>query len=491
MAVIRTTYDYTPEATVIISMISSTPVLEAIAPVVKMDYFANRTARWAVQEALNYYKKYGKAPGTIMTFLYKKAVKSGRVDEELSENFLTNLDKLVGEREEAALEGDTDYLIDSVINYFQERAAKVLMDEVEQNLAAGNNARAMELIKGFEAPTVGDKVITLWDALCKPELGLVMTAPEFMALDIPPLKPILRPWLFEGDTVLLTGGAGYGKTFFILEAAKTVANGGWGMDGEWECEDPCKVLFVDGEMHPKRMQERLHLLKPSHNFTPISKLYLGKNGIHLNLMNHKTRADLEEFIKEYGLKLVILDNIFSLFEGLDMQSDQEWSAINSWLNTLRGLDVVVVLVHHPNKSNDQFGTITKTWNVTTTLLLNNAKTNGDEHACFTIKQTKGREMGLGLGGKTFQLVNGIWEVSEPASKDSSKEDALLAKTAMGLVAGKKQKTIADEVGRSVGTISKWVSGKLLGVYLMEQDGIYSYTSNGEELIDQWGFGIGI
>jgi hypothetical protein len=485
LPVIRKPIRKPKENRLLAALCMSDELLNSVASTLRVEYFDTKYARTIVSWILAYHSEHGQAPKQHITDIFLR--ESERLDStivSLLRQFLTNMNEDYG-----GVEINVPFMVEEAERFICKQAAAALQIELEQRLENDDVAGALALVEKFEKPKLGDRTYTLEDALYKPELGLVMTGPEFIALDIAPLKPILRPWIFEGDTILLDGTAGVGKTYFILEACRTAANGGWGMDGGWECEDPCKVLFVDGEMHPKRLQERMHLLKPNENFTPISKLHLGKKNVHLNLMDPKTRTILQEYIVNSGFKLVVLDNIFSLFDELDMQSDKEWSGINTWLNKLRGQDVVVVLVHHPNKANVQFGTITKTWNVTTTLHLNNAQSNGDENACFTISVTKGREKGLSLGGKTYRYEDGLWEVTESAGKDSPKENHLLAQVARGLVAGKQQNKIAEETGKSKSTISKWVSGRLLGVYLTEQDGIYIYTPKGEEFIDQWGFGI--
>jgi len=246
-------------------------------------------------------------------------------------------------------------------------------------------------------------------------------------------------------------------------------------------------MFIDGEMHPYRLQQRIRLAGLGENFTPISKLWLQQAGVPLDLMDTKTREQLTDYIVKNSFKLVIIDNIFSLFENLDMNSDKEWSAPNTWLLQLRAHDVVVVLLHHTNKKLDQYGTVTKLFNITTSLTLNDAKKPGEEDATFTIRASKGREKGLNLEGKTYRLIDNLWQVEE---SDTAREDQLLAQVAIGLVAGKKQSKIAEEVGKTKQWINQLKVKLLAQEYLIEQEGIFLPSPKGELLIDQWGFGIG-
>jgi hypothetical protein len=120
------------------------------------------------------------------------------------------------------------------------------------------------------------------------------------------------------------------------------------------------------------------------------------------------------------------------------------------------------------------------------LTLNDAKKPGEEDATFTIRVSKGREKGLNLEGKTYRLTDGLWQVEE---SDTAKEEKILAMVAMGLVAGKKQIVIAEEVGKDRSWVSRLKDKLLNQEYLVEQDGLFTPTSKGESLIDQWDFGI--
>jgi hypothetical protein len=467
------------------AMILDTAFLGGATPQVKPEHFSTPEAKTVVRLCLEHYARYKVAPGPDIQQIFEDYVLTGAAitaDKELVNIYLTLLSQDYGDME------INNFLIDQAKRFFGERHWQNHKEEVELLRSTGRVEEALESAASYQPLTWGGegKAPTLEKALNDPTLGLVVSGQDFLNIPMEPLRPILEPWLFEADTVLISGAAGVGKSYLSLAMAKIAAGGGWGMDGHWFCDNPCKVLFVDGEMHPYRLQGRIKLAGLGERFTPISKLWLGQAGVPLNFMDAKTRGQLTDYIVKNGFKVVILDNIFSLFENLDMQSDKDWSAPNSWLMELRGHGVVVVLLHHTNKKLDQYGTVTKLFNITTALTLNDAKKPGEEDATFTIRVSKGREKGLNLEGKTYRLTDGLWQVEE---SDTAKEEKILAMVAMGLVAGKKQIVIAEEVGKDRSWVSRLKDKLLNQEYLVEQDGLFTPTSKGESLIDQWDFGI--
>ena len=76
-----------------------------------------------------------------------------------------------------------------------------------------------------------------------------------MARDLPPRGMIFDPWLPEKGLAMIYSPRGMGKTLFAMPSAYVIAAGAEFLG----CKAPIprRVLYVDGEMPARTMQERL------------------------------------------------------------------------------------------------------------------------------------------------------------------------------------------------------------------------------------------
>ena len=84
---------------------------------------------------------------------------------------------------------------------------------------------------------------------------------DFLAMDFPPRRMLLAPWLPMGGLGMLFAPRGVGKTHVALEAAYAVATGSSFL--RWHAPEPHPVLLIDGEMPAGTLQERLSLDRPA------------------------------------------------------------------------------------------------------------------------------------------------------------------------------------------------------------------------------------
>ncbi len=287
---------------------------------------------------------------------------------------------------------------------------------------------------------------------------MVLSIKGLNMLELPPRKPLLFPWIYEGDLILISGNAGVGKSWFSMELCSAIQNGRSAFNGLWnnaESEElkkeVVKTLYVDGEMHWKdiiRMGNQLGFNKNGKGI--LSKTLLDFKDVTptLNLNEEEIRILLYEIITKSGFKFVVLDNLFSLWAGVDLDSAKEWNPTNQWLLKLRAKGVTVCLLHHTNKSGGQMGSQSKLFNLNTALILEKAKPqrfndDGEEIAAFYIKVEKMRAKGKGLGNHTFIVNDGQWTVNQ--RDDVAKEDSNKTKLLVSLLLDrriKKQKEIA-------------------------------------------------
>ncbi|MHB8069059.1 MAG: AAA family ATPase [Desulfobaccales bacterium] len=354
---------------------------------------------------------------------------------------------------------------------------------VEAGDRAGNeglSAKEPEISQGY----------TLQEALLGPK-PLVMTFGEFKELDLPK-----REFLLNGDfpletasITLISSDPGIGKTMLALEIAKMVATGDYGLGGTCNAPEALKVLYADGELAFPELKDRAEIfsLAGITYLTLLSKLYLELKDTQpsLELAEKGVRDILTKYIFKSNFKLVIIDNIYSLFQ-IDLNSANEWAPINQWLLKLRSHGVATILIHHTGKGGEQLGSASKLFNINTALVLNKAKpADGDEKCCcFSIKVKKQRGQGLNLEGKKFIFRNRSWTVegqSKVEKKMSTKVTIL-----KGLAEGKTQEAIAKEVGKSQVWISK-LKKELITEGLLTAEG--KITEQGQQLLDESEGGI--
>lgn len=189
---------------------------------------------------------------------------------------------------------------------------------------------------------------------------------HFLMEEIPPIDYTL-PFLPRPGICMLYGPRGCGKSWIAASLAVSLASGEPFL--HWTPSGPQNVLFIDGEMPEAVIQDRFKKLVGSEpfegvlNLLPLSDLRIG--GQPLNLMHAAHRDHLLNDIIATALKgstqvklpdCIILDNVSSLFAGIDENSAQEWSEVNQWLVRLRDLEIPgerrglsILLVHHTGK----------------------------------------------------------------------------------------------------------------------------------------------
>jgi predicted HAD superfamily phosphohydrolase YqeG len=214
----------------------------------------------------------------------------------------------------------------------------------------------------------------------------------------------------------------------------------------------------------------------------LSKTYLDYYDVSpsLNLLESNVRDLLFKYIIEHEIKFVVLDNLFSLWAGIDLDNAREWNASNQWLLKLRSKNVSVMILHHTNKSKKQMGTASKYFNINTALILEKTtpqrKNHEDEEiASFSIKVDKQRMKGGGLSGNTFTCDDGIWTVED--RKETKALDIVL----LLLDGKKKQSEISNIVMCNKSYVTKVKKSKEFE-HLFNEDG--SPNSEGKQFLEK-------
>lgn len=205
-----------------------------------------------------------------------------------------------------------------------------------------------------------DEIHEALSEVVKGRIPLPPTLREFLALDYPPIQPILGPWASQ-QINLVFAPSGAGKTMFGLSMAYAMAEGqdwlGWEFTGE-----PRNVLYVDGEMAARMMQERFSgQLSDRLWIANIPGWWSDLGGEGLNLTTDAGQDILSVWVDAIGADVIILDNFMSLAwrDGTSFSSDEIWTPFKRWCVAERARDKCVIMVDHANVKGGVFGTKTK------------------------------------------------------------------------------------------------------------------------------------
>lgn len=227
-------------------------------------------------------------------------------------------------------------------------------------------------------------------------------ADEFLAHKYPPQEHLLVPWLPRRGLTMLAGYRGTCKTWMMLGIGYAVATGGSFLG--WKAPKPRKVLYIDGEMDPAELQERLKMLdkaaradkngNPSlmaKNLTIMTHADMDYGIPDLALQDGDGRKIVEFAAKVNECELIMLDNLSCLFRSGIENDSESWVSTQEWLISLRRSGLSVLFAHHTGKPDmygnvQQRGTSKREDVLNASILLNQPAPNGT----FKLEFTKNR-----------------------------------------------------------------------------------------------------
>lgn len=219
---------------------------------------------------------------------------------------------------------------------------------------------------------------------------------DFMTLDLPEREDLIAPILQRQGIAMLHAQRGIGKTFIALSIAHMVASGGKLFD-RWEAPKPAKVLYIDGEMPARAMQDRLRaicagmqsditargmfsLLTPDLQDAPMP-----------NLATPEGQAAVEQEIMANDF--IVIDNLATLTSYGRANEEESWRPIQEWLLRLRRQGKTTLVIHHEGKNGQQRGTSAKEDAVDTVISLKRPKDyREDEGSRFELHYLKCRHV---------------------------------------------------------------------------------------------------
>lgn len=341
------------ERKIIIGLITSTEYCTQIKPIWNDQYIESTTAKLIVRWCWEYFDMYNLAPKRDIENIFYEKLKANKVAKGLAEEIEQEiLPSLSTEYETDGI--NVTYLIDETRKYFATQRIKYLTHIIDASLDIGDLDAAEKMILDYreQQPSVVDLNAYIVN----------LTQIRERSRTLPTVY--LRPWLRAGQTTILYGNYGSGKSLLSILIAYVLGLRRYDTRkseiGEWCVKNPTGTLYVDGELGEQEMEERISqfewigaqqrklqmrvLSLPEYQLATEDSFYLS---------NRQNQLRIIKWLQANPTyKLIILDSASTLFGLEDENSNSEWSTkINPFLRDLRALGVANILLHHAGKDN--------------------------------------------------------------------------------------------------------------------------------------------
>ena len=185
---------------------------------------------------------------------------------------------------------------------------------------------------------------------------MAVTADAFLEMQLPVREMMLDPVLATQSLSLLYSKRGVGKTFFAIGIAHTIATGG-SLFG-WSAPKPRSVLFVDGELPGRVLQDRISVIVGRPSKTNLKLLRIITPDLQSGQMPDLATREGQELVESHldEAELLILDNLSALCRTGKENEGEGWLPVQEWALKLRQRGVAVLFVHHAGKAGAQRGT---------------------------------------------------------------------------------------------------------------------------------------
>lgn len=290
----------------------------------------------------------------------------------------------------------------------------------------------------------------------------VVSINEMLSLSIPERGYIISPAFPEQGLVMVYGPRGNGKTWFVLSLAYAAASGCRIFD-KWEAPKARRVLYIDGEMPARTIQERLASIVMGYDKEPPNPSYLRiltpdlQDMAMPNLAGQEGQEAIQPLVDVADF--IIVDNLACLARHGRENDAESWLPVQTWLLGLRRQGKSVVIVHHAGKGGAQRGTSSREDVLDTVISLRRPNNyNPSDGARFEVHLEKARGV-YGHEAAPFELS---LRTSDKAAlwltrtiEDAEKEQAIELKAL-----GYSVRDIASEMGISKSRAQRFLKGAL-------------------------------
>jgi hypothetical protein len=163
---------------------------------------------------------------------------------------------------------------------------------------------------------------------------------------------IVQHLLYREGISMLFGEPGCGKTWLMLDAVVNITEGKkvW---GRYNCDNPSKVLLLEGDFSFLLLKDRLKNFPMTetgkNNFRSLTTEEFEKKGYEYCLDSEEGKRNIELFIKQFRPDILVIDSLCSFMEGDESKSDSV-KPILSYLRTLsQKYKIHIMVIHHSRK----------------------------------------------------------------------------------------------------------------------------------------------
>lgn len=234
---------------------------------------------------------------------------------------------------------------------------------------------------------------------------------DFLGLNIPPQENILAPIIKSQSLSMLFAKRGIGKTHISLGIGYAIAAGGEFL--KWKAPKAQKVLYLDGEMPAKAMQDRLKEIEglseakaEPENFVLLTP-DMQKMGMP-DISTNEGQDKLEPYVTD--AEFIIVDNLSTLARTGKENEAESWLPVQNWALDLRSRGKSVLFVHHAGKSGQQRGSSRREDVLDLVMELRHPEDyTSNQGARFEVHFTKARHL-IGNDCEAFEawLMQGGW-----------------------------------------------------------------------------------
>jgi hypothetical protein len=279
-----------------------------------------------------------------------------------------------------------------------------------------------------------------------------LTGGELLAREIPDREMLLDPIIPSQSLVMLHAKRGIGKTFLALGIADAVATGHLFL--RWQAEKPRPVLYVDGELPGRVLQDRFRLISggsSNENLRFISPDF--QTSYLPDLATREGQVLIEQHLG--GVKLLVIDNLSCLVRTGKENESEAWLPVQDWALSLRKQGISILFLHHDGKSGTQRGTSRREDVLDTVLALRNPSDYKSEDGLrVEIYFEKCRSL-IGSAVKPFEVkLETLTGSTEWTSRDV--EDVKRIEVLRLREEGNSVRDIAEELGLSKSTVARWI-----------------------------------
>lgn len=310
-------------------------------------------------------------------------------------------------------------------------------------------------LAGSETEPRLDKPAVTNEEFAQPRL-LTVTLSQLRDMQIAEREMVLSPILQAKGLAMLYAQRGVGKTFVALGISYAVASGTAFLN--WQAPRARPILYVDGEMPARAIQDRLRLIEagavqplptPDHFRILAMDLQAIGTGLNMALPDHQQAVESQLGNAE----LLVLDNLSTLVEAGRENDAESWTSMQAWLLKLRRMGLAVLMVHHAGRSENARGT-SKREDVLDTVIQLRRPDNylATEGARFEVRLTKARGF-LGADAAPFEAKLDVaggkanWSVQHVIDNNAQQVDAM-SQTGMTV------RSIAKTIGISKSAASR-------------------------------------